>query len=204
MPPIPTASSDCVDPLRLATSAVALASLVAAATACSAAPPETRAGAHTPTVSAEPFTYEPPQSRAQEAVISAEWNDRVMACLADAGITVTRLDDGWEVEVGSTSDEAFAAVEQLEADCREAVGPYPTPAPVTAEEASLLYDANLDAAECLRKHGVFPPEASSRERFVAAYLAMEPPWSPFSVPGALQLQEVCPQPHLIDVLAEEE
>lgn len=150
-------------------------------------------------VTAEPFTYPSPTSRRLEEELAAEWSDRVMACMGDAGYQVTKHSDGsWEVEVGSDAAEAFEVAEQVEAACQDAVGPYPTPAPLTAEEASALYDANLEAKACLELHGVVVEEPPSREKYVADYLAMEPPWSPYAT-VADRMDAVCPQPTLADI-----
>lgn len=192
--------------MRLRASGVSASAIVAtlaiALAGCAADEPIAQdepaaAVSNSPGVSAEPFSYPAPTSRQQGAEIRAEWNDRVMACMRDAGYEVTPLGDGsYEINVGSESEDAFAAADRIEAACGDAVGPYPTPAPITPDEASALYDANLEAKQCLESQGVVVSEPPSRETFIEAYLGMTvAPWSPYDGVGS-SYDAVCPQPQL--------
>lgn len=130
----------------------------------------------------------------------AEWSDRLLSCLADAGIGVTaQSDGGYLLDPRGLSDSAFDA---LNSQCADQVGPQPTPSPVTAEEASALYDLNLEAMECLARLGVSVEPPPSREKYIEQYiqshLAMVAPWSPFKTVGDTYLDQ-CPQPRLEDL-----
>lgn len=132
--------------------------------------------------------------------LGAEWNDRYLSCLVDTGIEVTsQPDGGYQIDPGGLSEAAF---EEVGRQCQEQTGPYPTPAPITAEEASGLYDLNLEAVQCLERQGVSVPEPPSRDQYIDAllesYETNVAPWTPYDGVGSAY-EDQCPQPRLEDL-----
>lgn len=168
--------------------------LVAALVACSSSP-EPLNGPHETATSAQspaPFASITATSRAQEAKVRTEYVDRLMSCIRGMGYDVRAQDDG------SYRIEAAALDNGAEEECRKKLGPEPTPAPITAGEASWLYDANLAAKKCLEAHGVEVSDPPSREVYVQDYLAMRAPWTPYAEVGS-RYDDVCPQPDPVEM-----
>lgn len=132
-----------------------------------------------------------------------DFGTNMARCMTEKGWNVTANTDGsWE-----TVDSIHVSQEQqFEADveeCRDRFG-YERGAPkMTQEEAEEFYDAQLDAAECLRENGYTTPEAVSKQAAVESLINGGPPlWDPYehvvdSADSATELEEVfekCPQP----------
>lgn len=149
-------------------------------------------------------TGAPAVDRKQEAQLSAEWFDRWLSCMGDLGFSVTPTDDGGYTIQGADD----SSVEQGTQTCTEEAGPEPTPAPLTAEEASELYDLELATKACLEAHGQVVTEPPSREEYVQSKLAQpvggqhalsSHPWQAWDGVADASLQAVCPQPSEVDL-----
>jgi hypothetical protein len=139
--------------------------------------------------------------REAEARSRAEWNDRLISCLREEGWPVTVTQEGFDVDFSQSSEEAFFA---SEAACRERIGDYPTPAPLTAEEIEGLYRLSLDALDCLKGLGVEVDHAPSLELYTQQYRESmkggPAPWTPFQdVENLAAVEQTCRQPSLDDL-----
>lgn len=136
--------------------------------------------------------------RAKEAELNAEYFDRFIACMKEQGMTVNPVEGGgFSIDPGGGGD---AALSQAEDECRATIGEDPGYAPVTADEAAMLYDAELFTKKCLENLGYAIPEAPSREEFIETYL--QPftgvsPWSAYGdIEDPLAVSDKCPPPSL--------
>lgn len=122
-----------------------------------------------------------------------------IACLESFGLTVERSRDGRSFTVIGSGKDAAAESAYLEAEarCGDIVGGAPTPEPLREAEIRRLYELQLEAAECLREHGLKPADPPSVEVFIATYRNMtDAPWSPYDVVRDPETLSVCPQPDI--------
>lgn len=132
-------------------------------------------------------------------MLLAEHGDKIRQCLEDQGFTTVDVADGsgrWEVDQGGLDEATFEGVLKK---CGESAGEVPI-APVTPEEASGMYDLNLEVKACLEAKGVTVPDPPSRAEWVETFLSGEPPWTPYSEPGVEGRYGItCGQPTLADL-----
>lgn len=122
----------------------------------------------------------PAPDRQAEQRIQAEFNDQLMSCLEGQGFTVTETDEGHEIDISGSTDDAFFAAES---ECAEGLGGYPTPAPLTDGEIRDLYAQELQIADCLEGLGyeVDPPPSEDRyvEDYRASFETNTAPWTAY-------------------------
>lgn len=182
---------------------VLVAALVGGISIAACTGQQSRSGGLAPPVEEAPSAPAPLEtwpeglSRAQEAQLLAEREDRYLSCLREEGIRVERSDEpggGWKLYQGGLADTTF---EQINAKCR---GPEPQIPPITREEYSALYDLNLQAKACLEARGLEISEPPSREKWIEdSLVAPEGPWSPYNDPAVATYVDECPEPDLYDV-----
>lgn len=140
---------------------------------------------------------DPRPDRAAENRAAKLYLSEMASCLEEEGWIVTVARDGYSYTVEPAIDhpDGDAQVAEATRRCEQLISvPAPSAAPITKEEASALYDSELEAKDCLEEHGIEVSDPPSREVYIASYLAMEAPWSAHQNvldPAAL---EQCPQP----------
>lgn len=98
-----------------------------------------------------------------EALTPQEWVDGIRLCLERAGVRLTDEPDGsFSYEPGPGMSRAEMG--EIEAGCREDLGPAPKP-PTDAATARKYYDAYLETADCLEDLGYAVTEPPSLEVF---------------------------------------
>lgn len=136
-------------------------------------------------------------SRAREAALLAEQDDRLISCLREAGIRVERPEGGgpgWIFDPGGLDEDTFWGIKE---GCTQQTGGYPQIIPTTREELSGLYDLHIKTKECLEAQGVTVREPPSREKWIEDSLNNpQGPWLPYESPGAFAYEDVCPDADL--------
>lgn len=129
---------------------------------------------------------------------SEQFFERLGECLTEKGFPASVQSDGalmvnhgGQVGAARTAEEA----------CTEQLGGWPTSAPPNEEELEKFYDLQVEAYECLVRHGHDPLPPSSKAAFVATYLSGESWFAHMpAVPGSPTLPTTeCPLPSLADI-----
>jgi|SRR5690606_30606462 len=149
----------------------------------------------------DPATSTRPDREAfAEDVLS--YRGRQAECLREMGFDVTLV----EGDTAAPMVIKFGAggpdeVRRAKKECEERLGGAPT-APLADDlELSKFYDLQVEAYECLVKHGHSPEPPSTREAFVATYYTGGSWYAhkPAVPEGAPIPDDVCPQPMLADI-----
>lgn len=155
-----------------------------------------------PTGAAEPTMME--RSNGEAAI--REYASSKEQCINEAGFRAEMQDDGG-LRIYEPPPEQKQAWEEVIRACEEELGPVPGYEPLTAEQLSILYDLELERADCLEENGYTVSEPSTRETFIAQSRALQDgevddddwPWSPSTGINDPESIELCPQPSADDV-----
>lgn len=85
--------------------------------------------------------------------------------------------------------------------------PLPVFEPLSENEIRVIFNLNVDQAECLKAEGLTVEEPPSEEAYVASYTASQSGgavdvWSPYAqVPAERfdELTQACPEPSIVDI-----
>lgn len=142
-------------------------------------------------------TAEPSKtSRVHDQEIIAEYNDQLVTCYKDHGVTVTVVGDHWELDKGGDTAQVF----QIMQDCTDELGP-PSLRPADEADARHMYELVLRQARCLSNLGFDVSDPPSEDSWVDTFLAEDPPWTPYDARTMSDAALVsCPDPQLGDLV----
>lgn len=148
-------------------------------------------------------------TRAEELQAITDYFANMVDCVNAQGFRMRVIEGGLGMEPDPVvsdsggSAEAFAAAQ---AACEDRLGPFPNPAPLSAEEWAQGYPAQVDVVDCLREKGYPVPEIPTQESWVQQQLAPSAQtWTPYdriAGPKLTEAQRACPAREVLDVLAE--